>query len=429
VRVERFTASGDLNAAAARVRDMAPRPASVSVAVREILEQVKAQGDAGVLELTRRFDTNGQEPSQLRVQSHELSQALEGLSIELRSSLEVAVANVELVAAAGVGSDLGVDLPDGQRIILREVAVMRAAVYVPGGRAPYPSTVVMGAVTARAAGVEEVVVCAPPGPDGDVHPVILAACALCGVEEVYRMGGAQAVAALAYGTQTISPVDVIVGPGNLYVQEAKRQLSDRVGLDGFAGPSDLLVIVDGEVDLRLIALDMLAQAEHGGETIVVGISPDPETLDRLAAEIAHLASTRPSAEDVGAAVLVDTSDTEAALEFAEAFAPEHLQLVGAGAETLAPRVRRAGCVLVGEQSATAFGDYIIGSNHVLPTGGSARFASGLSARSFRRRMTEVHAGPSATLLARSGATIARAEGFVVHAESMEARIKENDRDE
>jgi len=302
---------------------------------------------------------------------------------------------------------------------------MRAAVYVPAGRAPYPSTVVMGAVTARTAGVEQVVVCAPPGRDGAAHPVILAACALCGVEEVYRMGGAQAVAALAYGTGSVDAVDVIVGPGNLYVQEAKRQLSDLVGLDGFAGPSDLLVLLDSEADPRLVALDLLAQAEHGHETIVAAVSPDAERLDRIAAEVVALAADRPGAGDPAAVVLIDAPGLEAALAFADAFAPEHLQLVGPTAEALAPRVRRAGCVLVGAESGTAFGDYIIGSNHVLPTGGAARFASGLSPRVFRRRMAEVHAGPAAAALARQGATIARAEGFVVHAESMEARIGEN----
>src|SRR5207244_3172602 len=216
----------------------------------------------------------------------------------------------------------------GQSVTVRELPVRRAAIYVPGGRAPYPSTVVMGAVTARVAGVEQIAVCAP-----GAHPVILAACALCGLDEVYRMGGAHAVAALAYGTARVPRVDVIAGPGNLYVQEAKRLVSGDVGIDGFLRPRDDLVL----------------------------------------------------------------------------------------AEALAGRVRRAGCVFVGATGGTAFGDYVAGSNHSLPTGGAARFASSLSVRHFRRRMAEVHIGAAAPALARAGAPIARAEGFTVHAASMEAR--------
>jgi len=275
--------------------------------------------------------------------------------------------------------------------------VRRAAVYAPGGRHPYPSSVVMGAVTARAAGVDEVVVAAPG------HPVILAAAALCGVDEVYRMGGAQAIAALAYGTETIRPVDVIVGPGSLWVQEAKRQVSGIVGIDGFAGPSDLTIIASAGADPEPLRLDLMAQAEHGEGSLVVAVSDDDALLDRL---------------DVGVTV---HADLEAALAFAEALAPEHLQLAGEAAEALAPRVRNAGCLFVGIESGTAFGDYVAGSNHTLPTDGAARFASGLSARHFRRRMAEVRVGPAAPALASAGAPIARAEGFEHHAASMEIR--------
>jgi histidinol dehydrogenase len=278
------------------------------------------------------------------------------------------------------------------------VPVRRAAVYAPGGEHPYPSSVVMGAVTARVAGVDEVVVAAPG------HPVILAAAALCEADEVYRMGGAQAIAALAYGTETIRPVDVIVGPGSLWVQEAKRQVSGRVGIDGFAGPSDLTIIASRGADPAPLELDLRAQAEHGEGSLVVAVSDDAELLDAL---------------DVGVTVQVDTLDT--ALAFAEALAPEHLQLAGEEAERLAPRVRSAGCLFVGVESGTAFGDYVAGSNHTLPTGGAARFASGLSARHFRRRMAEVRIGPAGAALARAGAPIARAEGFEHHAASMEIR--------
>jgi histidinol dehydrogenase len=310
----------------------------------------------------------------------------------------------------------------------------------------------MGAVTARAAGVQELVVAAAQ------HPVILAAAALCGADEVYRMSGAQAIAALASGTETVRPVDVIVGPGNLYVQEAKRQVSDRVGIDGFAGPSDLVVVASDDADPGLAALDLRAQAEHGEGTLVVAVHTDREWLDAVAANLTGRSAPMLTGEGgvrgseatgeggvrapeascvaggavtvaggaVAACVLV--ADLDAALALAEAIAPEHLQLVGTAAEALAPRVTRAGCLFVGAESGTAFGDYVAGSNHVLPTGGAARFASGLSARHFRRRMSEVRIGTAAAELARVGAPVARAEGFEQHARSMEARaMRQNGR--
>jgi histidinol dehydrogenase len=298
-------------------------------------------------------------------------------------------------------------LAQGHTVRLRDVPVRRAAIYVPGGRAPLPSTVVMGVVTARAAGVEEVVVCAP-----GAHPVILAACELCGADEVFRMGGAHAVAALAYGTETVARADVIAGPGSLYVQEAKRLVSGDVGIDGFAGPSDVLVIASAGADPELIGVDLSAQAEHGEGTIVCAVSDDPGLLDAVQVDAG-----------AAAAALVDAPDLETALAFAEAYAPEHLELVGEAAEALAPRVRNAGCVFVGRESATAFGDYVAGSNHTLPTGGTARFASGLGPRHFRRRMSEVRIGAAAEALAVAGAPVARAEGLEAHAASMELRWK------
>jgi histidinol dehydrogenase len=279
----------------------------------------------------------------------------------------------------------------------------------------------MGVVTARAAGVEQIAVCAPPGPDGEAHPVILAACALAGATEVYRMGGAQAVAALAYGTATVAAVDVIVGPGNLWVQEAKRQVFGQVGIDGFAGPSDLLVLLAGALgeQVELAALDLRAQAEHGADSLVVAVSPEPAVLDVLAELLA-------AGPEPGIGALVETPDVDGALALSEAFAPEHLELIGPAAEALAPRVRRAGCLFVGAGSATAFGDYVAGSNHTLPTDGAARYASGLSARHFRRRMAEVRIdAAAAAALAPAGIAIARAEGFDAHAKSMQARMREN----
>jgi len=393
VRAERF---GWRPGLAAQLRALVPGGASVAADVEEIVRAVRSGGDAALREHVARLDGYD---GPLRVAAGEPPAG------ELRAGLEVAIANVRAVAEAGVGSDQLVELPQGHTVLLRELPVRRAAIYVPGGRAPYPSTVVMGVVTAQAAGVEEVVVCAP-----GAHPVILAACALCGVDEVYAMGGAHAVAALAYGTESIERVDVIAGPGNLWVQEAKRQCSADVGIDGFAGPSDVLILATVGTDPIVASLDLAAQAEHGPGTIVVAASDDPTLLDAIDF-------------DPGEAVcaLVDLPDMEAGLELANSFAPEHLELVGEAAEALAPRVRSAGCVFVGASGATAFGDYVAGSNHCLPTGGAARFASGLGARHFRRRMSEVRIGDAAAALARAGVPIAEAEGFAVHARSMRER--------
>ena len=432
MRVERMTAAevaaaGGPAGAAAYLRSLVSGGESVAEAVLEIVERVRTEGDAAVLDYTRRFDTRGAEPGSLLVPASELEESVRTLPRGLLAGLEVTIANVALVADAGAGQDVAVDLPQGHRVVLREVPVGSAAVYVPGGRAPYPSTVAMGVVTARAAGVIDVAVCAPPGADGQIDAAILGACRLCGVHRVYRMGGAQAVAALAYGTESVSAVDVIVGPGNLYVQEAKRLLFGTVGIDGFAGPSDLVVVVGAEADARaveLAALDMLAQAEHGEGTIVAALACSAALADEIAQLLDSLASER---EPEGAVMAVlEVEAVREAIALANAFAPEHLQLIGADAEARSGLVTAAGCVFLGADSATAFGDYVAGSNHVLPTSGAARFASGLNPRHFRRRMAEVRIGDAAaTSLAAAGAPIARAEGFEWHARSMEARIREN----
>jgi histidinol dehydrogenase len=420
---------GGAAGASRQLRNLIPEAESVEEPVREILARVRAEGDAAVLDYTRRLDTGGRELSSLLVREEELDDAIRQLPLELVAGLQVAIKNVAFVAQSGVSEDIGVELSQGQRVVLREVPVGSAAIYVPGGRAPYASTVVMGVVTARSAGVLDVSVCAPPGTDGEIDPVILGTCRLCGVERVYRMGGAQAIAALAYGTESVERVDVVAGPGNLYVQEAKRQLSATVGIDGFAGPSDLLVLLGRdatEQEVRLAALDMLAQGEHGEGSLVVAATPAATIADALAAALEELVVERPTVGEAAFAI-VEVSDARQALELANAFAPEHLQLIGAEVEGLAPLVRCAGCVFVGAESATAFGDYVVGSNHVLPTGGSARFASMLSPRHFRRRMAEVRVRDGVAKLAAAGAPIARAEGFEVHAESMEARVRENHR--
>jgi histidinol dehydrogenase len=431
VRVERLgreelTRLGGALGAAEYVRSLVPKGASVEATVREILASVRERGDEAVLECTRRLDTGGAAPRDLRVPERELDEALEKMPLDVVAGLQVAIANVARVADATVGSsETEVTLAQGHTVTVREAPVGCAGVYVPGGRAAYPSTVVMGVVTARAAGVIDVCVCTPPGRDGQAHEATLAACRLCGVERVYRMGGAQAIAALAFGTETVGRADVVVGPGNLYVQEAKRQLSHLIGIDGFAGPSDLTVVLGDDADVSLVALDVLAQAEHGAGSIVVGISCSTAALDSLQAEIERERAAWPQLEP-GACVLVATSDLEEALALVNALAPEHIELVGAEAQTLQRGVRTAGAVFVGRSGATAFGDYVAGSNHVLPTGGAARFSSMLSPAHFRRRSSLVSISDDAAVkLAKAGAPVARAEGFPVHAKSMEARMREN----
>ena len=416
MRLERrtLTSSADAASLAAELRLLVPSAASVADDVVRIVLDVRHNGDAALERYRRELDARGGDPGPVLVAPAEVSAAMAEVDADVRAALELAVENVRAVAEAGLDEEREVTLAAGQRIVLREQPVARAAVYVPGGRASYPSTVVMGVVTALAAGVGEVVVCTP-----STDPLVLAAGMLSGVDAIYRMGGAHAIAALAHGTETIPQVDVIVGPGNLYVQEAKLVVRGEVGIDGFAGPSDLLAIVDWAGGVELAALDLRAQAEHGADSLVVAVSPEPTVLDALAAQIE-------AAPEAGAAVLVQTEDLEEALRFSEAFAPEHLQLIGPGAEALAPRVTRAGCLFVGAGAATAFGDYLAGSNHVLPTDGAARYASGLSARTFRRRMAEVRIPPEAAArLAPDGVALAQAEGFEAHAESMRARIREN----
>jgi histidinol dehydrogenase len=413
---EIVTAKGDASRVAAELRRLVPGGGSVASAVAAILADVRAGGDVAVKRYTQLHDTRGAKVPPLHVDAAELQEGLAELDPAVIAAIELATANVGRVAREALPKPTRVDF-DGHRVTVRDAPVRRAAVYVPGGRAPYPSTVVMGVATARAAGVSQVVVCSPPGTDGTVNPAILAACAITGADEVYRMGGAQAVAALAYGTETITPVDVIVGPGNLYVQEAKRQLSGQVGIDSFAGPSDLMVIADPGAEIEPLALDLLAQGEHGNGTIVVAVSTDAELLRTLQQRLSQDLPDTPAV-----CRLVLAPSLEYALELAEEFAPEHLELLGPQAEELSERITRSGCIFVG--TGTAFGDYIAGSNHTLPTGGAARFASSLGPQHFRRTFTEVRIADH-DVLALAAAPLARAEGFELHAQSMEIRIRQN----
>src|SRR4051794_262066 len=393
-----------------------PRPsADVQGHVRQILDSVRSERDRAVLHYTERFDHAALAPEQLQVEPRELEASLAALAPDVLRGLRTAIANVGAVAEAQLRDPVDIDLPEGQTVQISEQAVGRVGVYAPGGRAAYPSSVVMCAVTARAAGVDEIAVCAPPGPGGRAHPVILAACVLCEVSEVYRMGGVQAIGALAYGTESVAAVDVIAGPGNAYVQEAKRQVVGRVGIDGIAGPSELVVVASPGADPELVALDLLAQAEHGLDSFLALIATDLDLLN----DVSAAAEPRAADSTLHTALI---EEPRAALAAAERLAPEHLQLAGTDAEALADHVRFAGCLFVGPGAGTAFGDYVAGSNHVLPTGGAARFQSALSPATFRRRMARVTLPDGAPgRLAPAGAALARAEGFPVHAESMERR--------
>ena len=404
---------------AAALRAARPAPPGIAAAVATTIEQVRDGGDAALAELGRRFD--GVAASQLRVDAEEIDRAERAIAPDLRAALELSVANVRAVATAQITEKRTLALDQGQRISIDEVPVGAAGIYVPGGRAPYPSSVVMGVVPARVAGVPRVVVASPPGESGRPADAVLAAAAIAGADEVYAIGGAQAIAALAYGTESVAAVDVIAGPGSPWVQEAKLQCSRVVGIDGYAGPSELVVICDAAAPADWIALDVCAQAEHGDDGLLVVICTDRSLLERIGDAIGRLAAARPSVADA-TVELIWAERTGTAVELAEALAPEHLELLTADARDLAGAVTTAGCVFVGERSATAFGDYAAGSNHVLPTGGAGRFTGPLGPANFRRRISRVELGAdSAAALGGAVDVIARAEGFPVHGESALAR--------
>lgn len=410
-------------ALAARLREAAPSPAGVGEEVAEIVEAVRARGDEAVLELEERFGAAA--PDRLRVEPREVERARAALDAGVAEALELCARNVARVAEAELaGRPAQVDL-GGHTVAVQERPVGAAGVYAPGGRAAYPSSVLMCAVPARVAGVRRVALASPPGEDGAVHPAVLGACAVAGVDEVYAMGGAQAVAALALGTESVEAVDVVAGPGNRYVTEAKRRLVGEVGIDALAGPSELAIVADSSVGPRPLALDLLAQAEHGDEAMLFALSADGGLLDRLAGLVESLAAERPGV--AGAALaLVRAPDAEAALALADAIAPEHLELAVEGGEDLAAG-RVAGCVLTGPGGATAFADYAAGSNHVLPTGGAARFSGPLGPRAFMRRTSVVSISrEGAAALAPAVDALARAEGLPVHGESALARVTDNE---
>jgi histidinol dehydrogenase len=424
VRIERIEWDGaDAAAMARRLRALTPSLSDVSSDVAALIARVKDGGDKALRELAERF---GELPTaSLRVDADAIAAAPGLLEPPVREGLRVAAANIEAVARAELdaAAPVSVELDQGHRVEVRTEPVSAAGVYAPGGRAAYPSSVLMACVPARVAGVSRLAVVSPPGASGRPSAPVLAACAIAGADEVYSVGGAQAIAALALGTETIAAVDVIAGPGNRYVAEAKRLVSGLVGIDGIAGPSELLVVAHSTANPHWVALDLCAQAEHGEDSSLVVISPDAALLDRIEQLVGELAADRPSVADAPLA-LVTAPGLELALSLSDAYAPEHLELAFEGADEFAAHGRVAGCVFVGAGGATAFGDYAAGSNHVLPTGGAARFGGPLSPMAFMRRASVVSIPAAAAgALAPHVTAIAGAEGFPVHAESAGARAK------
>jgi len=416
MRTRRFEWEGAA-ATATALRDWATG-AAPAVDVGPIAREVRQDGDEAVKRLTARFDATEAASPPLRVDFEQAQEALAALEPELRGAMDVAIENIRAVAEAQLDAEeTRVELPQDQAVTIRRVTVASAGIYAPGGKAAYPSSVLMCAVPARATGVERLVLASPPGRDGSLSPQVLAAAALCGIEEIYAMGGAQAIFALAYGTETVAPVDVVVGPGNAWVREAKRAVSGQVGIDSLAGPSELMLVAGHDTDPEWAALDLCAQAEHGADSPLVAVAVEEHVLEAIAAATEVAAASRPSVADAPLG-LVQVPELEAAIELANAYAPEHLELLEQDAVLMAERVRTAGCVFAGRFGATAFGDYVAGSNHVLPTGGAGRFSGPLGPGAFRRKIATVELSAAAAAdLAPQADALARAEGFPVHGES------------
>ena len=395
--------------------------------VADILAHVRREGDAALCTLTERFDRLTVTPEKLAFTPEEIEAARAQVAPALLDALELAAARIEAFHRAQMPQDLRYTDDAGMTLGLRWIPLDAAGLYVPGGKAAYPSSVLMNAIPARVAGVKRLAMCVPT-PDGTINPLVLAAAHSAGVTEIYRVGGAQAVAAMAYGTDTIRPVDRIVGPGNAYVAEAKRQVFGHVGIDSIAGPSDVVVIADSGSDPRVIALDLLAQAEHDELAQATRITPDTAFADAVTqaveAELQVLtrrAIAGASWRDNGAVLIA--RDLREAVELANRLAPEHLELMVDDPEALLPLVRHAGAVFLGRFCPEAVGDYVGGPNHVLPTSRTARFASGLAVFDFMKRTTFLSGGPDALRrIGPAAVALADAEGLQAHALSVSARL-------
>ncbi|MGH7057361.1 MAG: histidinol dehydrogenase [Acetobacteraceae bacterium] len=400
--------------------------ARIEKAVATIITEVRARGDAALCELAERFEGVRVAPAELRVRPAELAQAAARVGEREAQALGMARDRIKAFHRLQMPADLALTDSAGVRMGLRWRPVDAAGVYVPGGKAAYPSSVLMNTVPARIAGVGRIVMCTPFA--GDVPPLVAAAARLAGVSEVYRVGGAQAIAAMAYGTDAIKPVDRIVGPGNAYVAEAKRQVFGRVGIDSIAGPSEVVILADRANEARLVAIDLLAQAEHDEAARAILITIDAEFASAVEAAVTAALEELPRAAIAAAswaahgAVVVARSWDEAA-GLVDRLAPEHVELMLAEPERVFAKIHHAGAVFLGRDAPEALGDYVAGPNHVLPTGGTARFASGLGVLDFLKRTSFVAADPAA--LGRIGPAaiaLAEAEGLDAHARSVALRI-------
>ena len=397
--------------------------------VNEILRDVKAKGDQALLEYSRRFDQlEAASVADLEMSAQRLQQAFESIDVAEREALSQAAARIRSYAEHQKLESFEYTEDDGTLLGQQISALDRVGLYVPGGKAAYPSSVLMNAIPAVVAGVGELIMVVPT-PRGVVNEMVLAAAHIAGVDRVFCIGGAQAVAALAYGTQTIPAVDKIVGPGNIYVATAKRMVFGTVGIDMIAGPSEILVICDGATDPDWIAMDLFSQAEHDEDAQAILLSPDSDFLDRVAASSARLIAEMPrrqiieqSLADRGA--LIKVQDLDDAVTVANYIAPEHLELSVENAPQVARSIRHAGAIFLGRYTAEALGDYCAGPNHVLPTSRTARFSSPLGVYDFQKRSSVIGCSASgASELGKIASTLARGEGLVAHARSAENRIK------
>ncbi|BBA34060.1 histidinol dehydrogenase [Methylocaldum marinum] len=404
--------------------------AAIHGRVMDIIQRIRKEGDAALVELTRLYDRfEVANASGLELSREELKRAWNSLPSDSADALMKAGERIRLYAERQKMESWRYSETDGTVLGQQVTPLDKVGVYVPGGKAAYPSSVLMNAMPAKVAGVPEIVMVVPT-PGGETNPLVLAAAYLAGIDRVFRIGGAQAVAALAYGTETVPRVDKIVGPGNIYVATAKKLVFGQVGIDMVAGPSEILVISDGGTDPDWIAMDLFSQAEHDEDAQAILVSPDRAHLDAVESSIRRLLPTMERAEVIRASLsrrgaLIQVRDLEEAAQVANRIAPEHLELSVEDPESLAGRIRNAGAVFMGRYTAEALGDYCAGPNHVLPTSGTARFSSPLGVYDFQKRSSLIFCSPQgADQLARTASVLARGEGLTAHARSAEYRIAE-----
>ncbi len=401
----------------------------VDVVVADILRDVKQRGDEAVLEYTRRFDRlDAADMSELELSKAELQKALDNLPVEQRKALQQAADRVRIYHEKQLMSSWSYTEDDGTLLGQQVTSLDRVGLYVPGGKAAYPSSVLMNAIPAKVAGVEELIMVVPT-PAGEKNQLVLAAAAICGVNRVFCIGGAQAVAALAYGTETVPQVDKIVGPGNAYVAAAKRRVFGVVGIDMVAGPSEILVICDGKTDPDWIAMDLFSQAEHDELAQSILLSPDADFLDRVTASITRLLEQMPRKDIIrtsleGRGALIQVKDLDEAALIANYIAPEHLELSVEHPLAYSKKIKHAGAIFMGRDTCEALGDYCAGPNHVLPTSRTARFSSPLGVYDFQKRSSLIMVSTDgAQKLGKVAATLAYGEGLQAHARSAEYRLK------